>query len=275
LLAGLPEWDSEAALLAISIPPVVVGIGVAAHLHSASVAKSLGLIGAAVALAFGLGELLHRPERHRVGSTIGPVRLSAVIWLGLAAALGVWLALSSAWWLLGVGTGASAGLLILVRGPASPPVRGLQGLAALAGAEFLAGWGTIWVELGHLPLIGGLAMILPASLAAALLLLINLRDLPGDLHVARITAAVRLGASQARTLFLALLAVALAVPLLITLPGLGGAECFLPWVAAPLAEGPIRNSASPDSATRRRAVRQMEMLLAASSILLAIGIWAG
>jgi hypothetical protein len=70
------------------------------------------------------------------------------------------------------------------------------------------------------------------------------------------------------------MALALVVPLLITLPGLGGAECFLPWLAAPLAEGPIRNSDSPDSAVRRRAVRQMELLLAASSILLAIGIWA-
>lgn len=228
----------------------------------------------AVALAFGFRELLSRAGANPVRSAVGAVPLSAVVWLGLAAAIGVWLSLTSAWWLLAVGAGASASLLIVVRRPVSPRVRGLQELGALVVAELLAGWGTVWAELGRLPLIGGLAMLLPASLAAALLLIINLRDLPEDLHVARITAAVRLGASQARALFLGLLVMALAVPLLITIPGLGGAECFLPWVAAPLAEGPIRNSDSPDSAARRRAVRQMELLLAASSILLAIGVWA-
>jgi 1,4-dihydroxy-2-naphthoate octaprenyltransferase len=193
----------------------------------------------------------------------------------LAAAIGVWLSLSSAWWLLAAGAVGTASVLILVRRLASAHLRGLEELTALIVAELLAGWGTIWVELGRLPLIGGLAMILPVSLAAALLLLINLRDLPADLRAARVTVAVRLGMSQARTLFLGLLGLALAVPLLITIPGLGGAECFLPWLAAPVAEGPIRNSASADAAARRRAVRQMELLLATSSVLLAIGIWAG
>lgn len=253
---------------------MLVGIGVAAHLHSASVAKSLGTVAVAVALAFGLRELVSRPSVRPLRSAVG-MPLSAVAWLGAAAVIGVWLSLASAWWLLAVATVASASLLILVRRQASPGVRGLQELAALVVAELLAGWGTVWVELGRLPLIGGLAMLLPASLAAALLLLINLRDLPADLHLARVTAAVRLGASRARALVLGLLTVALVVPLLITIPGLGGAECFLPWVAAPLAEGPIRNSNSPDSTARRRAVRQMELLLAASSILLAIGVWAG
>ncbi|HUY23767.1 MAG TPA: hypothetical protein VMV09_00480 [Candidatus Saccharimonadales bacterium] len=274
-MTGLAGRDSDAALLAISLPPVAVGIGVAAHLHSAAVAKSLGAMAVAVALAYGLRDIVGRSNRRTAWSTVGPVPPSGLVWLGLAAVIGAWLALSSAWWLLAVGAVASASLLILVGRPVSPRVRGLQELVSLLVAELLAGWGTIWVELDRLPLIGWLAMILPASLAAALLLLMNLRDLPADLHLARITAAVRLGASQTRTFLLGLLALALAVPLLITLPGLGGAECFLPWVAAPLAEGPIRNSDSPDSSIRRRAVGQMELLLGASSILLAIGIWAG
>ncbi|MFZ0168498.1 MAG: hypothetical protein WAL64_03625 [Candidatus Dormiibacterota bacterium] len=274
-MRGLPRWDSQATLLATSLPSVVVGIGVAAHLHSAGVAKSVGAMAVAVALAFGLRDILGRSGRRSAWLAAGPVPRSGLVWLGLAAAIGVWLALSSAWWLLVVGAVACASLLLVVGRPVPPRVRGLQELASLLVAELLAGWGTIWVELDRLPLIGGLAMILPASLAAALLLLINLRDLPADLHLARITAAVRLGASQTRTFLLGLLALALAVPLLITLPGLAGAECFLPWLAAPLAEGPIRNSDSPDSGTRRRAVRQMELLLGASSILLAIGIWAG
>lgn len=273
--ASLTRWDSEVALIAISVPPVVVGIGVAAHLHSAGVAKSLGAVGVALALGFGVQAAVRSPRRIPVRSMVGQLPLPAIVWLALAAAIGIWLSLSTAWWLLVVGAVASAALLALVLRPGPLRFRGFQEIAALVVAELLAGWGTVWVEFGHLPLLGGLAAILPAVLAAALLLLINLRDLSADLHAARITAVVRLGASKARRLFLGLLALALAVPLLITIPGLGGAECFLPWVAAPVAEGPIRNSTAEDSTATRRAVRQMELLLVASCVLLAIGIWAG
>jgi len=254
---------------------VVVGIGVAAHLHSAGVAKSLGALGVALALAFGLRAALSSPGRNPLRSMVGPVRLPAVIWMVPAAAIGVWLSLASAWWLLVLGAVATAGLLALVSRPGSRRIRGLEEMAALAVAELLAGWGTVWVEVGRLTPIGGLAAILPATLAAALLLLVNLRDLTADLHAARVTAVVRLGTSRARRLFLGLLALALAVPLLITIPGLGGAECFLPWVAAPVAEGPIRNWTAAGSTAPRRSVRQMELLLVASCMLLAIGVWAG
>jgi 1,4-dihydroxy-2-naphthoate octaprenyltransferase len=253
----------------------VVGIGVAAHLHSPSVAKSLGALGVALALALGVRATLRPPGRTPMRSMVGPVPLPAVIWLLAAAAIAVWLSLSSAWWLLAVGALATAALLAAIHRRGPRQIRGFQEMAALVVAELLAGWGTVWVEVGRLPPIGGLAAILPAALATALLLLINLRDLPADLHAARVTAVVRLGAGQARKLLLGLLALALTVPLLITIPGLGGAECFLPWVAAPVAEGPIRNSAYVDPNASGRAVRQMELLLVASCLLLAIGIWAG
>lgn len=228
-----------------------------------------------MALAFAVRPTLRSPGQSPVRSMVGQLPLPALVWLVLAAAIGIWLSLSSAWWLLVPGGLASAALLALGRRPGPRRFRGFQEMAALVLAELLAGWGTVWVELGRLPPIGGLAAILPATLAAALLLLINLRDLTADVHAARITAVVRLGTSQARRLFLGLLALALAVPLLITVPGLGGAECFLPWVAAPVAEGPIRNWAAAGSNAPGRAVRQMEVLLVASCLLLAIGIWAG
>lgn len=263
------------ALVAISVPPVVVGIGVAAHLHSAGVANSLGALVVALALAFGVRATLRSPGRTPMRPMVGPAAFPAVIWLVLAAAVGVWLSLSSAWWLLVVGAFAGAALLAAAHCHGPRRIRGFQEMAALVVAELLAVWGTVWLEVGRLPPIGGLAAILPAALAAALLLLVNLRDLPEDLHAARVTAVVCLGTSQARRLLLGLLALALAVPLLITIPGLGGAECFLPWVAAPVAEGPIRNSASLDPTATRRAVRQMELLLVASCALLALGVWAG
>lgn len=56
--------------------------------------------------------------------------------------------------------------------------------------------------------------------------------------------------------------------------GMDGADALLPWMSAPLAEGPIRTSTSPDPTARGKAARQMTLLLAATSVLPAPGVWA-
>jgi 1,4-dihydroxy-2-naphthoate octaprenyltransferase len=139
----------------------------------------------------------------------------------------------------------------------------------------LAAWSTVWVELGRLPWLGLVAALLPASLAAALWLAAQLRDISAPPANSEMGTMAGLSQVRARTLFHGLLVLALAVPLLITLSGLDGAECFLPWLLAPLGEGPLRNTGSQTPGRGARAVRQLAVLLLASSALLAIGIWAG
>ena len=121
---------------------------------------------------------------------------STVAWLAGAGVLGVWLAATTAWWLLALGALGCAAALVLVRPAAPTHVRGLEPLLALAAAELLAGWGTVLVELGRLPWLGLVAAILPASLAAAIWLLARIRDLPTDPGSGRLSSVCLLYTSR-------------------------------------------------------------------------------
>ncbi|MGA7362799.1 MAG: hypothetical protein WBZ07_07595 [Candidatus Dormiibacterota bacterium] len=282
-----PRWPPHTALFVSSLAPVVVGTGVAAHFGPVPTAKSLVALGIAVSLGFGFSGLIRNTHLEpkdgnlvagNLVAGIGSVRTvprPPLAGLAVALVLGIWLAASTAWWLLPLEAAAVATVGLLGRPLYRNQAIGLDQLALVAAAVLLAGLGTDWVELGRLPWLGLVAALLPASLATALLVLVKLAD-PSTGEQNRDDAAVAgLTTKGTRTLFQGLLGLALAVPLLITIPGLDGAECFLPWLLAPLAEGPLRNSGSPEPALRLRAVRQTVVLFAACSALLAVGIWTG
>ncbi|MGH7665732.1 MAG: hypothetical protein ACREN1_00220 [Candidatus Dormibacteria bacterium] len=267
-----PRWPPQAAWVASAAAPVLVATGVSAHAGSVPVAQSVAAFCLAVLVGLGGAELrtaATAPNPQVRWSRMPP--LGAALPLAVAAGLGVWLAAATAWWLLA--PGALGGGLLL--GLISYSTRGVlplpTELAAVAAAELLAGWGTVAVELGRLPWLGLVAAIMPASLACSLWILA--RPATSSAGAGGAPGASLTRGSQ--TTFQGLLMVALAVPLLTTLPGWDGAECFLPWLLAPLGEGPLRNSRSPDDRGRRRALRQMTVLLLGASVLLAVGVWAG
>lgn len=278
----LPTWPRQTTLLVCAVAPVVVATGVTAHYGLVPAAKSLAALGVTVALGFGLLGIRQRSrERERALSrlpgvpALGQLPRSAVLWLALALVLGIWLAATTAWWLLAIGVVGVAAAIAWGHGPNSGQAIGRDQLALVAAADLLAGWGTLLVELGRLTWLGLVAAVLPASLATALLILAAMRARSTGPEGDRFGAVAGLSERGSRILFQGLLVLSLAVPLLITIPGLDGAECFLPWLLAPLAEGPLRNSRSADLALRERAVRQTALLLLASSTLLAVGIWTG
>lgn len=282
LLGDLSWLPPQTTMVVISIAPVIVGTGVTAHYRLVPAGRGVAALGVVLSLGFGLWGLL-RTSGSGGGVGVGWARLRAareilpatLAGLAVALVLGAWLAANSAWWLLAVGVAAVAITAHLARPPGpNRPIAGGQ-LALVAAAELLAGWGTVWVELGRLPWLGLVAAILPASLATALLILAQLRDRSAEPAETELGAVAGLSVKGARTLLQGLLVLALAVPLLITVPGLDGAECFLPWLLAPLGEGPLRNSRSAEAALRQRAVRQTAGLLLACSALLAVGIWTG
>ena len=277
-----PHWPPYTALLVSSVAPVVVETGVAAHFGPVPTGNSLAALGVAVSLGFGLLGLIRTAHAEPVTGNrvagLGSVRQlpgPTVAWLAGALVLAIWLAATTDWWLLAVGGVAVVIAGLLGRLVDRTVAIGREQLALVAAAELLAGFGTVWVELGRLPWLGLVAALLPASLATTLLVLAKLRDRPTAGLDSAQGAVAGLTGKGTRTLFQGLLSLALAVPLLITIPGLDGAECFLPWLLAPLAEGPLRNSRSPEPALRQRAVRQTVALFAACSALLAVGLWTG
>lgn len=275
-------WPPQTAVLVSAVAPVVVGTGVAAHFGPVPADKSLAALGVAICLGFGLLGLVGSvspggPTRVRLPSvrTVERLPRSSAAWLAVALVLGVWLAATTAWWLLAVAAVGVAATAALSQPPVPNHAIGRGQLVLVAAIDLLAGWGTVRVEMGRLPGLGLVAVILPASLATALLILARMRDWSSDPVDQEQGAVVGLSRKGSKNLFQGLLGLALAVPLLITVPGLDGAECFLPWLLAPLAEGPLRNSRSAELALRQRAVRQTAVLLLACSALLAVGIWTG
>lgn len=278
------------ATLAASVSPVLIGIGIAARAGDARLAPSLGALGVAVALQVGVNYANdysdHRrgADRIRVGppraasSGVVPPRAvlaAAVVAFTVAAGLGLWLAANSSWWLLAVGAACLLAAALYTGGPFPYGYHGFGEVAVFLFFGEVATCGTTFVEMRSVPLAAPLAAILPGALAAALLLVNNIRDMETDREAGKRTLAVVLGAGRSRRLYLGLLALALAVPLILAIPAVTHAEVLLAWVAAPLLEGPVRKSGSLDPADLVSALKQTALVLLASSSLLAVGIWMG
>lgn len=282
---------SRPATLAASISPVLVGIGVAAHLGALSPLRTAGVLVVAVALQFGVnyandysdfargadGPGRVGPPRAASSGLVAPrsVLRAALAAFLLAAVVGAWLSWSTSWWLLLVGGACILAAWLYTGGPRPYGYRGFGELSVFVFFGLVATVGTTFVESDRFVLLAVLAGILPGALAAALLLVNNLRDLSSDRSVGKRTLAVILGEANARRLLYALIGLALAASPLIAALALTRWTVFAPWLAAPLLVGPIRNSASREPIRQIRALKQMGALLGISSLLLAVGIWAG
>jgi 1,4-dihydroxy-2-naphthoate polyprenyltransferase len=182
---------------------------------------------------------------------VGPVRLvasglaspsavkkAALAAFGVAAVAGLAIALSTSLWLLAVGVAAIAAAWFYTGGPRPYGYLGLGelfvfvffGLVATAGTTFAA------IEsVTALSLVVGCAV---GSLACALLVINNLRDIPTDREVGKRTLAVRLGDGRTRWFYTSLIALAFALCVVAAI--VWRTPILLALVAVPLAIRPVR-----------------------------------
>ncbi len=109
-------------------------------------------------------------------------------------------------------------------------------------------------------------------LAAALLVVNNLRDRVQDAAVGKGTLAVRFGARFARRQYVVLLLVAYAVPVTVTLVGGGGPGWLLPIATAPGAAALASQVARRDGASLNRTLAATGRLGLAFGALLSVGV---
>jgi 1,4-dihydroxy-2-naphthoate polyprenyltransferase len=152
------------------------------------------------------------------GARVGPVRLvgsgmksaSAVKWaalasLGVAAVAGLALAAAVGWELLAVGALAIAAAWFYTGGPRPYGYAGFGELFVFVFFGLVATVGSAYVQIGS---ISGLAVAVAVPvglLSTALLVVNNLRDIPGDTEAGKRTLAVRLGDQRTRILYTALM----------------------------------------------------------------------
>jgi 1,4-dihydroxy-2-naphthoate octaprenyltransferase len=228
-MATAAQWleGARPRTLPAAVAPVAAGTGAAAAVGSA--VWSRGLLALVVALALQVGVNYANDYSDGIRGTdddrVGPFRLTgskaapartvkraAFTAFGVAALAGLALVVVSAsWWLLVAGALAIAAAWYYTGGEHPYGYAGLGEVFVFVFFGLVAVLGTAYTQSGVLTWPAWAAAVGVGSLACALLVANNLRDIPTDAVAGKRTLAVRLGDRRTRGLYVGLLALALAL----------------------------------------------------------------
>jgi 1,4-dihydroxy-2-naphthoate polyprenyltransferase len=220
------QWVAAARppTLPASLVPVAIGTAVARAAGPVSVWRVVCCFVVALALQIGTNyandyaDGVRGTDAKRTGpvrlvaaglASPKAVRLAAFIAFGISAAVGLVVAITTNPWLIVVGAASIAAGYFYTGGPRPYGYAGLGELFVFVFFGGVAVCGTTYVASGSLPAAAYIAAIPVGLLSVALLVVNNLRDIPGDTASGKRTLAVRLGAERTRALYLACFLVAL------------------------------------------------------------------
>ena len=122
------------------------------------------------------------------------------------------MAITQQWWLLAVGAASIAAAWLYTGGPRPYGYAGLGEVFVFVFFGLVPVVGTAYVQTLEITVADVVASVGVGLLACAILVTNNLRDIAGDTVAGKITLAVRLGDRRTRTLFAAIVVVAVLVP---------------------------------------------------------------
>jgi len=212
--------------LPAAVVPVALGVGCAAG-HG-PITWWRVLLALVVSLALQIGVNYANDYSDGVRGTddvrVGPVRLvasglatpaevkrAALVAFGVAAAAGLALAATTSWWLIAVGVASILAAWGYTGGPRPYGYLGLGEVFVFTFFGLVATVGTTYVAVEK---VTGLSIAMgcaAGSVACALLVVNNLRDIPTDTLAGKRTLAVRIGDARTRWLYVALIAAAFAL----------------------------------------------------------------
>jgi 1,4-dihydroxy-2-naphthoate octaprenyltransferase len=217
------------------------------------------------------------PVRVTAGGLVPPrqVLIATYVAFGVAVLAGVYLIATAGWELLLVGAASILAGVLYTGGPRPYGYEGLGevfvflffGVVAVAGSYFAQTEELDWEAL---------VLAVPVGLlAAAILVVNNVRDLETDRRAGKRTLAVRLGRERARGLFAAMVAGAFLSAPLPWLLGSLSPWLLLSWIAAPLAVPLVRVVRTrTDGPSLNRALAGTGRLQLAFCVLLSAGLLA-
>ncbi len=287
-MATVSEWIEGARprTLPAALAPVLIGTGAAYAVGRGSVLAALLALVVALAMQVGVNYANDYSDGIRGTDTVrvGPIRLvgqqlaapaqvkrAAVVSFGVGALAGLVLcARSGAWWIVLLGAAAIAAAWFYTGGRHPYGYLGLGEVFVFLFFGLVATLGTTYTQVGWTTQASWAGAVGVGALSCAILMVNNLRDIPGDTIAGKRTLAVRLGDSGARTAYVALLAVAaLCLPMAAFGPG-GHRGALLGALAFLLAVAPVRRVR-----TGERGPGLVPVLSATGKLTLAYGVLLG
>jgi 1,4-dihydroxy-2-naphthoate octaprenyltransferase len=275
--------------LPAAVAPVLVGTALAGYLHVFHPLRFVAALLGAIFIQVGTNLSNDYSDARRGADAedrLGPVRVTAgglvpprqvlvatYISFGLAVLAGVYLIIVAGWQLLLVG---AASILAGVAYTGGPKPYGYEGLGEVFVFLFfgvVAVAGSFFVQTTHL-IWEAFALSVPVGLlAAAILVVNNVRDIDSDRRARKRTLAVRMGRERTRTLFAVMLGLAYVLVTVTWLFGPVNAWIMLSWLSLPLAARVLRVVRSrTDGPSLNGALAQTGMLQLVFCTLLSAGL---
>src|SRR3954447_12927392 len=252
-MASPGEWFAGARprTLPAAVSPVLAGTAVAVYGDAAVWWKALLALVVSLALQVGVNyandysDGIRGTDADRVGpmrlvgsgrATPAAVKRAAFTAFAVAAAAGLVLAATTAWWLVGVGALCVLAAWFYTGGSRPYGYLALGEVMVFVFFGLVAVVGTTYVQTEQWLLAAVYAAVGVGALACAILVANNLRDIPTDTVAGKWTLAVVLGDTRTRGLYALLLGVALValvgVALTTSRAALLGLVCLVPGYRA-------------------------------------------
>jgi 1,4-dihydroxy-2-naphthoate octaprenyltransferase len=285
---------SRPRTLPAAIAPVLVGSAAAVYEEGGDEfrwgAFTAALVGS-IFIQIGTNLVNDYSDAKRGADTVdrlGPVRVTAsglaaprsvliATWIAFAFAVaaGIYLATVAGPVILAVGAVSILAGVLYTAGPRPYGYAGLGEVFVFLFFGLVAVNGSYYVQLEELAWLPFALSVSIGSLATAILVVNNIRDLDTDRRAGKRTLAVRIGRRPARAVYAGLLVLALSVALPTLLiadaPWWSGLLLGAVWVA--LTRAPVRAVASrTDGPSLNRALAQTGVLLGAFSLAIAVSL---
>ncbi len=275
--------------LPAAIAPVLVGTSLAGFEHSFYALRFVAALVGAIFIQVGTNLSNDYSDARRgadADDRLGPVRVTAgglvppsqvlvatYVSFGIAVLAGIYLIIVAGWVLLLIGAASILAGVLYTGGPRPYGYAGLGELFVFLFFGVVAVAGSYYVQVEHLRW-EAFALSVPVGLlAAAILVVNNVRDIDSDRRASKRTLAVKLGRPRTRALFAATVLLAYPLALVTWLVGPLTAWLVLSWLTLPLAIGLIRTvQTRTDGTSLNGALARSGMLQLCFCVLLSAGL---
>jgi 1,4-dihydroxy-2-naphthoate octaprenyltransferase len=256
--SGVQIWLAAARVrtLPAAVAPVLVGTALAGYLHVFHPLRFIAALIGAVFIQVGTNLSNDYSDARRGADTedrLGPVRVTAgglvppqqvliatYISFGVAVLAGIYLIAVAGWELLLVGAASILAGVLYTGGPKPYGYEGLGEVFVFLFFGIVAVAGSFFVQVEHLDW-EAFALAIPVGLlAAAILVVNNVRDIDTDRRAGKRTLAVRIGRGRTRDLFAAMVYGAYVLAPVTWLFGPMKAWMLLAWLTLPMAAPLVR-----------------------------------